>query len=118
MSAQKYYLVEENKYNSKFNNYDPDHLNIAQNDLNNIINAYRNAESYVDQVWDFSNAAKDWNWEQSQVDQFRVDIINFVADGKLPNGQSKEYNASVESYGVEVMNKIENANAKIKLNSD
>ena len=38
MNTQKYFLVEENKYNSLLKSYDPEHLNIAQNDLNNILN--------------------------------------------------------------------------------
>lgn len=90
----------------------------AKRDVNTMIDAYRNATSYVDKVWDFSNAAKDWNWAQKDVDQFRIDVINFVADGKLPNGQSKEYGASVTSYGVEVMQQIKAADAKIKLKSE
>lgn len=36
----KYYLVDEDRYNSFLNknNYDPEHLKVAENDLNNILN--------------------------------------------------------------------------------
>lgn len=37
MSAQKFYLVESQKYNALLNDYDPDHVKIAQKDVQDIL---------------------------------------------------------------------------------
>ncbi len=71
----------------------------AKNDLNNIIYAYRMATSYVDKSWDFSDLQKEYNWTEDQVQQYRMDIINYVADGKLPNNQTESYTKAVEALG-------------------
>jgi hypothetical protein len=92
----------------------------AKKDMNMMIDAYRDAIKFVDKSWDFTDAAKTWNWNQKDVDQFRIDIINFVADGKLPNNSSEGYQKSVTQYGLKVIedNKMQGADDKKQLKVD
>lgn len=67
MSAQKYYLVQENKYDSLFKSYDPNHLKIAQKDLRNILNDPQLNTSSKSVL--YNNALKNLNKKLKQVDE-------------------------------------------------
>ena len=90
----------------------------SKTDLNNIIRAYADATTIVETFYDFSGVGKQNNWTDKQVVQYKLDIINFVADGKLPNGQTTEYNKSVQANGQAIINNVKEADAQKALLSD
>ncbi|MDP2384972.1 MAG: RHS repeat-associated core domain-containing protein [Bacteroidota bacterium] len=89
----------------------------AKSDLNNIIRAYADATTLVENFYDFSTIGKDMGWNEKQVNQYKADIINFVVDGKLPNNQTKEYNAAIENSAIPVITSSKEADAQKPLNS-
>lgn len=90
MSAQKYYLVEQNKYDSIFSNYDPDHIKIAQKDLRDILNNNKLDTSsknvlYNNALINFNKKMKQANEKPVKVEDTKLADANINLDSTLQN---------------------------------
>jgi RHS repeat-associated protein len=89
----------------------------AKYDINRMVKAYNEAWNMVEKTFDFTEAQKAKNWTDAQVNQYKVDIANFVVDGKLPNNASPEYSRAVSNNGMTIINSNKKADAQIPLQS-
>lgn len=83
-----------------------------------MVKAYNNAWSIVNKSLDFSQVGETMKWTEAQVNQYKVDIANFVVDGKLPNNVSPEYSRGVSDSGMMIINSNKKADEQKPLQSE
>jgi len=92
----------------------------AKYDVNTMVQAYNKAWNLVNsnKFIDLSDAGSVMNWTEKQVQQFKVDVTNFVVDAKLPINATEDYGRLISSYGTTVINATKEAHSQKPLNSD